>query len=147
MTHICVSNLTIIGSDNGVSLGRRQAIIWTNAEILSIRSLGIHFSEIVSEIHTFSLRKMHLKISSAKWQKFCLDLSVLINDVHVQRRIYGVIWCERTIETNIMYSRIPKDRALNFPFGNEHTHERARKLSVIRKCMRSLVRCRFFPSS
>ena len=28
MTHICVSKLTTIGSDNGLSLGRRQAIIW-----------------------------------------------------------------------------------------------------------------------
>ena len=36
VTHICVDNLTIIGSDNGLSPGRRQAIIWTNAEILLI---------------------------------------------------------------------------------------------------------------
>ena len=28
--HICVGNLTIIGSDNGLAPGRRQAIIWTN---------------------------------------------------------------------------------------------------------------------
>ena len=28
MTHICVSKLTIIGSDNGLPPGRRQAIIW-----------------------------------------------------------------------------------------------------------------------
>ena len=31
LTHICVGNLTIIGSDNGLSPGRRQAIIWINA--------------------------------------------------------------------------------------------------------------------
>ena len=36
VTHICVGNLTIIGSDNGLSPGRRQAIIWTNAGILLI---------------------------------------------------------------------------------------------------------------
>ena len=29
MTHICVGNLAIIGSDNGLSLGRRQLVIWT----------------------------------------------------------------------------------------------------------------------
>ena len=29
VTHMCVSELTIIGSDNGLSPGRRQAIIWT----------------------------------------------------------------------------------------------------------------------
>ena len=33
--HICVSKLTIIGSDNGLSPGRRQAIIWTNAGIVN----------------------------------------------------------------------------------------------------------------
>ena len=32
--HICISNLTIIGSDNGLTPGWRQAIIWTNAGIL-----------------------------------------------------------------------------------------------------------------
>ena len=31
VTHICVGNLTIIGSDNGLSPGRRQAD-WTNSE-------------------------------------------------------------------------------------------------------------------
>ena len=40
MIHICVSTQTIIGSDNGLSPDRRQAIIWTNAGILLIRSLG-----------------------------------------------------------------------------------------------------------
>ena len=66
MTHICVSKLTIIGSDNGLSPDRRQAIIWTNAGILLIRTLGTNFSEILSEIHAFSFKKMHLKVSSAK---------------------------------------------------------------------------------
>ena len=31
--YICVSKYTIIGSDNGLSPSRRQAIIWTNADI------------------------------------------------------------------------------------------------------------------
>ena len=30
VTHICVSKLVIIGSDNGLSPDQRQAIIWTN---------------------------------------------------------------------------------------------------------------------
>ena len=33
MTHIYVGNLTIIGSNNGLSPGRRQAIIWSYAGI------------------------------------------------------------------------------------------------------------------
>ena len=68
---------TIIGSDIGLSPGRRQAIIWTNAGIWLIRTLGTNFSEILNEIHAFSFRKTHLKMSSAKWRPFCLGLNVL----------------------------------------------------------------------
>ena len=46
VTHICVGKLTIIGSDYGLSPGRRQAIIWTNDGILLIGPLGTNFSEI-----------------------------------------------------------------------------------------------------
>ena len=55
--HICVSKLTIIGSDNGLSPGRRQAIIWTNAGILLIWALETTFSEIVIEIQTFFIEE------------------------------------------------------------------------------------------
>ena len=75
--NICVSKLTIIGSDNGLSPGRRQAIIWINAGILLIGPLGTNFNEISIEIHTFSFKKMHLKMSSGKWQPCCLGLNVL----------------------------------------------------------------------
>ena len=77
MTHICVGNLTIIDSDNGLSPGRRQAIIYTNAGILLIRPLGTNFNEMLIEILTFSFMKMRLKVSSAKWRPFCLALNVL----------------------------------------------------------------------
>ena len=60
VTHICVSKLTIIGSDNGLSPDRRQAIIWTNAGILLIGPLGTNFSEILIEILKFSFKKMRL---------------------------------------------------------------------------------------
>ena len=77
-THICVGKLTTIGSDNGLSPGRRQAIIWTNAGILLIGPLGTNFSEILIGIQTFLFKKMHLKMSSAKWRLFCLGLNVLM---------------------------------------------------------------------
>ena len=77
VTHICVGNLTITGSDNGLSPGRRQAIIWTNAGILLIGTLGTNFSEILIEILTFSFKNMRLKVSSGKWQAFCLGPNVL----------------------------------------------------------------------
>ena len=70
VTHICISKLSIIGSDNGLSPGRCQAIIWPNAGILSNRPLGTNFSEILIEIHTVSFKKMHLEMSSGKWRPF-----------------------------------------------------------------------------
>ena len=81
VTHICVGNLTIIGLDNGLSPGRRQAIIWTKAGILSIGPSGTNFSKILIEILTFSFKKMCLNVSSAKWRPFCLRLNVLKHNV------------------------------------------------------------------
>ena len=75
--HICVSKLSIIGSDNGLSPGRRQAIIWTNDGLLLIESLGTNFNEILIGIKIFSFKKMSLKMSSWKWRPFCLGLYVL----------------------------------------------------------------------
>ena len=72
VTHIWVSKLAIIGSYNGLSPERRQAIIWTNAG-----TLGTNFSEISIEIYTFSFNKMHLKMLYGKWRPFCLGLNVL----------------------------------------------------------------------
>ena len=79
--HICVSKLTIIGSDNGLSPGWRQAIIRTSAGILLMGPLEINFSEIVIRIQTFPFKKMHLKMAYAKWRPFCLSLNVLINNI------------------------------------------------------------------
>ena len=57
--------------------GASQAIIWTNAGILLIRTLGTNFSEILSEIRAFSFKKMDLKMSSVKWRRFSLGRNVL----------------------------------------------------------------------
>ena len=91
MTHICVSKLAIIGSDNGLSPGRRQAIIRTVAGILSIRTLRTKFSEILSEIYTFLFKKMDLKMSAVRWRPFRLGLNVL-----------------NTIQTDILYCTRPQ---------------------------------------
>ena len=89
MTHICVTELTSIASDNGLSPGRRQAIIWTNAGILLIGPIGTNVNEILIAIHTFSFKKMHLKMSSAKWRPFCLGLNVL---TMMQNDEFRVAW-------------------------------------------------------
>ena len=70
--HIYASvNRVSIGWDNGLLPIRRQAIISTNVGLLSIGTLGTNFNEILIKIQNFSLTKMHLKISSAKWRPFC----------------------------------------------------------------------------
>ena len=50
-----------IGSDNGLSPERHQAIIEANADLLSIESLGTAFNQILIKIRTFSMKKMCLK--------------------------------------------------------------------------------------
>ena len=57
--------------------GRRQAIIRTNVIILLIGPLATNFSEILIEVLIFSLKKMRLKVLSAKWWPSCLGLNVL----------------------------------------------------------------------
>ena len=81
--HMFVGNLTIVGSDKFLLPYLHQAIIWTNTALLQIRTCCdiVNFtltnggSEILSEIHTTSLKKMQLKLSSE--QPFCLGLNVL----------------------------------------------------------------------
>ena len=81
VTRICVSKLTIIGSDNGLSPGRRQAIIRTNAGILLIGPLGTNFSEI-----------KHFRSEKCTWKyrlrlrPFCLGLSELTDCPGYQQR-------------------------------------------------------------
>ena len=75
VTHIYVSKLACIGLDNGLSPGRRQAIIWTNAGILSIGPLGTNFSDSLIEILIFPFKKMHLKMSTAILSRpQCVDI-------------------------------------------------------------------------
>ena len=71
-------NKGIIDSDNGLSPGRRQAIIWTNTGLLSIAPFGTNFSDILIETHTFSIKKINFKMSSGKSQPFVLGRNVLI---------------------------------------------------------------------
>ena len=55
-----------IDSDNGLLLIRHQAIILTNAGLLSIGPLGTNFNEILIKIQDVSFKKMQLNMSSAK---------------------------------------------------------------------------------
>ena len=113
MMHICVRKLTIIGWDNGLSPGRRQAIIWTNAGILLISPLGTNFNEILIGIHTFSFKKMHLKMSSAKWR----PLMPIPNRRHFADDIFKCIFENENewFSPRISLKFVPKVRFNNIP--------------------------------
>ena len=67
--HICVGKLIIIGSDSGLSLGQRQAIIWTNAGILLIGPLGTNFSQILIGIQPFSFNHFQCVINALRCEQ------------------------------------------------------------------------------
>ena len=107
VTHICVGNLTIIGSDNGLSPDRRQAIIWTNAGLLSIEPLRTYFSENYIKIQPFSLKKMHVKMLSAKWRPFCLGLNVLTQRLVGYQDNSPISSCHNTLPIQAINHKIP----------------------------------------
>ena len=83
VTHIYVSKLAIVGSDNGLLPGQHKTIIGANPGILLIPTLGTNFSEIF----ILSFKNMHMKMSSGKWQPFCLSPYVL----YIPDRWMGII--------------------------------------------------------
>ena len=97
VTYICVGNLDIIGSDNGLSPGRRHAIIWTNARILLIWPLGTNFSEILIVFLRFSSRKCMSKFHLWKCGHFvsasmcCLPYWLL--QYKTKREHHWSPWC------------------------------------------------------
>ena len=79
VTHICVGEQTIIGSDNGLSPGRHQAIIWTNARILFDWTLGnkLQWNNFSKLIH-FHPRKRIWKYrldNGTTWHTFHINVS------------------------------------------------------------------------
>ena len=102
VTHICVNKLTIIGSDNGLSPGRRQAIIWTNAGILSMRTIETNVSEILIQINKFWFKKMYLKVSSGKWRPFCVGLKMLTR--YDEWRLQCVAWGRGCTDTLVNHA-------------------------------------------
>ena len=104
VVHICISKLTNIGSDNVLSSGWRQAIIWTNVRILLVGLKGTNFSEIVIEILSLFFKQMRLRRSSAKLRQLYLGLNVLslwrimvvLDYLHVWRTSY--IWALWSIQ-------------------------------------------------
>ena len=83
----------LIKAKSDAYMDRRQGIIWTKAVVLLMWNLGTNFSDILSNIHTFSFKKIHLKTSSVKWCPFCLGLNefmINISQLTLCRRVISI---------------------------------------------------------
>ena len=103
VTHICFCNLTNFGSDN-------LSHCWNTVNWTLRNKLQWNFNRN-SDI---SFQKMHLKVSSAKWQPFCFGLNVLTHCPRVEvavlfkvwfsNSLYGIVACMGTcIEKKMLY--------------------------------------------
>ena len=84
-----------IGLGNGLVPNRRQAITWTNADLLSIGPLGTNFSESWIEILTFAFKKIRLKTSSVKWRLICPGGEELIIPF-TTKKDYSLTSCQKS---------------------------------------------------
>ena len=72
------------------SVGKLEAITWTNAAILLIRTLGTNLSEIISEIQIYSFKKC---ISNVVWKMAAiLSRPQCVNIGHLGPARGGKIW-------------------------------------------------------
>ena len=85
VTHIRVNRLTNIGSDNGLSPDRRQAVIWTNAGILLIHTLGTNFSEILMRNSYISMQENAFESVVCEMKKI-LFRSEYVNTIDLRQR-------------------------------------------------------------
>ena len=105
--------------------GRRQAIIWTNAEKLFIGPLATKFSEILFEIHAFNSRKVIWKcrlenggclvLASMCWYYSCafvlMQNKILSRSAHCGRIAdkWNYFYCLcLAVMLHLLYLRMPK---------------------------------------
>ena len=82
VTHICINKLTIIGSDNGLSPGRRQAIIWTNAEIL--------ISNLRNKLQWNSKRNPYIFIQENPFENGVCEMASIVSRPQCVRRLFNL---------------------------------------------------------
>ena len=131
---ICVGKVTIICSDNGLSPGRRQAIIWNSPAIMLIGPLGTSYF-----IRQFSFKNMHLKMLSGKWCPFGFGLNVLKSVAHFRPPTVFVtdfiLVCQLSVFNPLDYHTVTKRLITqNYELGNTC------KIPIIRKVLTGNIR-------
>ena len=99
-------NPTTIGSDNGLSPVRCQAILWTHADSLSLSNepLATNLSEISMKMNMFAFKKMYFKMPCAKWWPFyhsspCVEYTMIQSWALLPWRIFSNIYLVLTLIT------------------------------------------------
>ena len=116
VTHTYVAKLTIIGSDNGLSPERRQAIIWTSAGILLIGPLRTRNWNIFIEENTFENVVCEILFISSRPQ--CVNsLRPRQNGRHLAADIFKRIFMNENVRISIKFSLkfVPKGPINNIP--------------------------------
>ena len=88
VTHVCASKLATTASDNGLSPGRRQVIIWTNAEILLIvyfHSRKCIWKNVVWEMPAILSRHQCVKPVQTNTVLICF-VKVPSNSIEIKRK-------------------------------------------------------------
>ena len=83
--NICISRLTTIGLDNGLSPGRRQSIIWTNAGILLIRPLGTNFGEFFIQNYNIFIHENTFEIVVCEMAAILSRLSLNVLNTNAEK--------------------------------------------------------------
>ena len=110
MTHICASKLISISSDNGLAPGRRQAIIWTNAGILTLQDkLQWNFNR-----NSYIFIQENAFENAWKWWPFCIGLNELSLGCIIMR-----LDCRKYPKSKSVF---PTKTSSNLqPHGRQHT--------------------------
>ena len=135
LTHMCFGNLTIIGSDNGLSPGRHQAIIYTTAGIVLIGPVGTNFSKIMDIL--FWLRGFVLRLRP--W----LQHHILSNITKTPAAFFaavvtlGSLWCHRRgrkRSINICFVRITQHLLQKENAANGNDRKQSHSCQTFRNC-------------
>ena len=118
--HIYVNIFTIIVSDYGLSPGRHQVIVWTNAGTLLIWPCGKNFSETLIKINISPFKKIHLKLSPAKCLLFCVGLNVcMFNNSQPIKSKLATLYIFNFLIDNVLLL----DRSLPLWSSNRHNNQ------------------------
>ena len=111
----CVGKLNSIGSDHGLLPVQHQAIIWTNAGIFLIGSLGTNFSEILIKIKHFHWKKYFETVISKKSAILILSrLFMWIKILCIEYILWGIHTIESTFDVaNMVKMATVKDVPIN----------------------------------